>query len=214
MLRNADAAASGRCRRPAEVRFVPPHAVQHYRELARHGHERLLHASPFGNSQTPCLKRVLVAARARQQHESRLIKCSAHHGVATPRDASNAHRLARLVKPRRQAVTCTYTLRSPEPGRVIHAGAIGQRDDWSDARRGHQPTAHRIGAHLVEQYLVQLGQLRPQCRASPSSGSTTAATKGRSSKRSRTRGSKPTAPTTPTFRPKLRNCPRRSLSMS
>ena len=124
--------------------------MHHHGELARQRHLGLLHALPAGDPQRPGLER-RAAHGAGQHHVGRLEQRRAHHGVAHLADPPGPIDLAGLVLLRRQAEVRAHGLGTREALGLVDRRPEGHRHHRADARNGHQPAAHRIRAHRLEQ---------------------------------------------------------------
>ena len=94
---------------------------------------------------------VPLTARALTQGEP-----GPHQGIAASRDPSHPGRLSRRVEPWRETVMYARQLDQLKRGEGVgNECAIGERHDRTHARSRHEPLAHGIGAHGVEERLVR-----------------------------------------------------------
>ena len=105
----------------AELGAVNPHAMQDHRKLARDRDNRVHHARPLGNPQSPGLDSRPLA-RADQQARGSLAQRPAHLPVALLGDPPFAVDCAGLPSLGCQAEVCADRPGPPEAQRVIDAG--------------------------------------------------------------------------------------------
>src|SRR5437588_1353636 len=143
-----------------------------------------------------------------------LVEHRAQQGVATFGYSAVIVDLAGLVALRRQADMCADRPRVDEALRLVDRRSVGQGNDRTDPGGSHQPSAHWVVADRVEQHLVQDGELLAHDPADVEQWLGDRGQPRKALTSSRTRASYRPLLTTPTFKPKLRNVPRRSDSTS
>src|SRR5690606_30444425 len=137
-----------------------------------------------------------------EQNVRGLVECRPCHRVTALGHAPGPIDLARLVGPRRQPQMRAYRLGAPEPRRHVDGRTIGQRHDWADAGKRHQPAAHVIVTGEVHRHFCRLVYSTARARLAVSIGLSARINIAWSPASSRTRASKLRLETTPIFRPK------------
>src|SRR5215469_8466488 len=136
-------------RRPVELRFVDPHAVQDNRKLARDGDLGLAEAVSLGELGSPCLQS-RPFRYAGQQHAGCLEQIHAQHGVTALRDSAGPIDFPGSMASSRQSDIGPDTSRSLEARRIVDRRLEAECGDWADTRYGHKPAdLHVMTCQLV-----------------------------------------------------------------
>ena len=147
---------------PTEVGAVHPHAMQDHRQAPTDGNDRLLHATPARDGHPPGLERRPFAS-PRHQNQGSLVHQRTQIAVTTSRDAPHSRDPSGLVYSRRQSDMGADASRLGEACRVVDDGAVGQGNDWTNARRRHQAPADRVAPCELEHHSVKRVVLRLKC---------------------------------------------------